>query len=88
VSGEKAIADLRGRMAELSDLGSLAALMSWDQNTMMPPGGAEARADMAGTLIRTIHARQTDPEIDRLLSEIESWTDGMDPPGSARPGSA
>ena len=53
--------------------------MSWDQNTMMPPGGAEARADMAGTLIRTMHARQTDPEIDRLLSELEPWTAGMDP---------
>jgi carboxypeptidase Taq len=79
MSAERAIADLRERMAELSDLGSLAALMSWDQNTMMPPGAAEARADMAGTLIRTIHARQTDPEIDRLLSELEPWTAGMDP---------
>jgi carboxypeptidase Taq len=79
MSAERAIARLRERMAELSDLGSMAALTSWDMNTMMPPGGAEARADMMGTLIRVIHARQTDPEIDALLAELEPWAAGMDP---------
>ena len=53
--------------------------MFWDQNTMMPPGGAEARADMADTLERTIHARATDPALGRLLDTLEPWAAGQDP---------
>jgi carboxypeptidase Taq len=70
---------LRTRMAELTDLQALGALMFWDQNTMMPPGGAEARAEMAGTLERVIHARETDPELGRLLDALEPWAAGQDP---------
>jgi len=54
---------LRARLAEITDLQALGALMFWDQNTMMPPGGAGARADMADTLQRTLHERETDPEL-------------------------
>jgi len=75
------LAALRTRMAELTDLQALGALMFWDQNTMMPPGGAEARADMADTLQRTLHARETDPEIGRLLDKLEPWAAGEDPDG-------
>ena len=32
-------------MAELTDLGRIHSMMFWDQNTMMPPNGAAARAD-------------------------------------------
>ena len=53
--------------------------MFWDQNTMMPPGGAGARADMADTLQRTLHARETDPELGRLLDALEPWAAGEDP---------
>ena len=53
--------------------------MFWDQNTMMPPGGAAARADMADTLQRTLHARETDPELGRLLDALEPWAAGEDP---------
>jgi carboxypeptidase Taq len=73
------LAALRTKMAELTDLQALGALMFWDQNTMMPPGGAEARADMADTLQRTLHARETDPEIGRLLDKLEPWAAGEDP---------
>jgi len=73
------LAALRARMAELCDLEALASLMFWDQNTMMPPGGADARADMADTLQRTHHARATDPELGRLLDALEPWAAGADP---------
>ena len=74
-----ALAALRVRMGELTDLQSLGALMFWDQNTMMPPGGAGARADMADTLQRVLHARETDPELGRLLDVLEPWAAGEDP---------
>ena len=70
---------LRTRMAELTDLQALGALMFWDQNTMMPPGGAAPRAEMADTLQRTLHARETDPDLGRLLDALEPWAAGEDP---------
>ena len=44
------LAALRERAAVLADLGHVHALLFWDQNTMMPPAGAEARGDLAATL--------------------------------------
>jgi carboxypeptidase Taq len=73
------LTELRRQVAEITDLQALGALMFWDQNTMMPPGGASARADMADTLQRTLHARETDPEIGRLLDALEPWAAGEDP---------
>src|SRR5919107_5935461 len=74
---------LRGLLAEITDLQALGALMFWDQNTMMPPGGAAARADMADTLERTLHARETDPGLGRLLDALEPWAAGEDPDSDA-----
>jgi carboxypeptidase Taq len=75
----KELTALRTRMAELFDLQALGALMFWDQNTMMPPGGAGARAEMAATLQRVLHARETDPELGRLVDALEPWAAGEDP---------
>ena len=47
--------EFRDRLAELSDLGRIGRLVSWDQQTMMPPGGAPARAEMMGTLSKIVH---------------------------------
>ena len=54
--------------------------MFWDQNTMMPPGGAAARA-RHGRHARSasLHARETDPELGRLLDALEPWAAGGGP---------
>jgi carboxypeptidase Taq len=70
---------LRARMAELSDLGSLSRLLFWDQQTMMPPGGAESRAERAATLSLIIHARESDPELGSLLDTLDAWAASEDP---------
>jgi carboxypeptidase Taq len=67
------------RMAQLSDLGRVHALLLWDQNTMMPPRGAPARADHSSTLELITHERLTDPEVGRLLDVLEPWAAGQDP---------
>ena len=41
--------DLKARLAEVEDLENAAALLEWDQLTMMPPGGAVERADQSAT---------------------------------------
>jgi carboxypeptidase Taq len=70
---------LRTRMAELSDLHAIAGLLFWDQQTMMPPAGAEARAEHGATLVRVIHARETDPALGAQLDALEPWAAGEDP---------
>ncbi|MGH2950265.1 MAG: carboxypeptidase M32 [Solirubrobacteraceae bacterium] len=73
------LAALRIRMAELSDLHGIGSLLAWDQQTMMPPGGAAARGEHGATLVRVIHARETDPELGALLDALEPWAAGEDP---------
>ena len=43
--------ELRNRLAEIIDLGAASAVLGWDQQTYMPPGGAEARAMQLLSLI-------------------------------------
>jgi len=35
---------LKAKLAEVHDLAKTASLLSWDQQTIMPPGGAEVRS--------------------------------------------
>jgi carboxypeptidase Taq len=72
-------AALAERMAELSDLGRIHALLFWDQNTMMPPRGAAARADHSSTLELISHGKLTDPAVGRLLDALEPWAADQDP---------
>src|SRR4051812_26882372 len=73
------LAALKEHLGELTDLYGAAALLSWDQNTYMPPGGAEARADQTATLERLAHERLVDPALARLLDALEPWAAGQDP---------
>jgi carboxypeptidase Taq len=66
-------------MAELADLGAIFGLLFWDQNTMMPPGGARPRGDQLAALTTVVHERATDPELGRLLDALEPWAAGLDP---------
>ena len=52
--------ELKTRLAEVDDLSSAAALLAWDQQTHMPPGGAEARGRQMATLQRLAHEKFTD----------------------------
>ena len=78
------LAALRVRMAELSDLHAIGGLLFWDQQTMMPPAGAEARAEHGATLARVIHARETDPGLGALLDALEPWAAGRTPTPTTR----
>lgn len=68
---ESRLGDLRTRLREIADLRAASALLSWDQLTHMPPGGAGARGRQLATLSRLAHERFTDPAIGRLLDALE-----------------
>jgi carboxypeptidase Taq len=72
---------LKQRLGQLSDLGHAMSLAHWDQQTMMPPLGGEARAESLATLTRISHEMFVDDETGRLLDDAASELNGADPDG-------
>jgi carboxypeptidase Taq len=70
---------LKVRLAEVGDLNKVARLLGWDQQTMMPPAGTKHRAEQFSTLMRIAHEKFTDPEIGRMLDELQPLEDSLDP---------
>ena len=68
---------LKQRLAEIWDLGKAAGLMSWDQQTMMPPRGAPVRAEQLGTLSKIAHERFVSDEIGRLLDDLRGYEESL-----------
>ncbi|MEE2887640.1 MAG: carboxypeptidase M32 [Planctomycetota bacterium] len=52
-------------------LGATRAVLDWDQQTMLPPGGVEFRARQLKQLAELSHQRGTAPELAELLSLCE-----------------
>ncbi|HEY8395060.1 MAG TPA: carboxypeptidase M32, partial [Thermaerobacter sp.] len=55
------------------------ALLSWDEEVYMPPGGAEARAEQKATIGRLAHELFTAPEVGEWLEELREWEASLDP---------
>ena len=65
--------ELKGRLIEIYDLQMANSLLSWDQATYMPPGGAEARGRQSALISRLAHERLTAPEVGKLLDALDPW---------------
>ena len=65
--------DLQRRLQEISDIGKAMSLLGWDQQVMMPRGGAALRAEQFATLGRIAHDKFTSPEVGRLLDELRDF---------------
>jgi carboxypeptidase Taq len=81
----KTVDGLTVRLLEIQRINSAAALLSWDQETYMPAGGGEARAEQISTLQGIAHQKLVSPEIEGLLA---AWIDPesgetRDSPGEA-----
>jgi carboxypeptidase Taq len=62
---------LRQRLADLNALHTSMAVMEWDQQVLMPHGGAEARAAQLGILARMSHELGTAPDMAGMLEGAE-----------------
>ena len=69
--------DLKNRLMEIHDLSRAEAVLEWDQETMMPPKGGQARAEQLATLARIVHQKFTSPEIGRLLEELRPYEESL-----------
>jgi carboxypeptidase Taq len=76
-AAEVKLAELKRRLLEISDLGSAASVLSWDQATYMPPGGAAARARQGAVLSGLAHEKSTDPALGRLLDALTPYADNL-----------
>jgi carboxypeptidase Taq len=65
------------RLAEIEDLGAALHVLGWDQETMMPPGGAAARSEALATVSRLSHERLVDDGLLALLQELAPWAAGL-----------
>ena len=72
VSTKPAYAELARGQLRLHRLGHLERIADWDRNTMMPPGGNQARAEASAELEGVIHRLRTDPKQRELLRAAES----------------
>ena len=79
VSFETKLAELKRRLLEVSDLNAAGAVLSWDQATYMPPGGAVARGRQGAILRRLAHERFVDPELGRLLDALRPQAEHLPP---------
>ncbi|MBC7220967.1 carboxypeptidase M32 [Candidatus Bipolaricaulota bacterium] len=66
-----ALDELKAYVREIAEISSAAALAAWDQRTHMPPGGAEARAKVAGKLERLAFERRVSDRMGELLAAAE-----------------
>ncbi len=74
-----AYAELEAKWAEIKDLENAASILGWDQEVMMPGGGAPARAHTLATLSGVIHDRTTNPVLVKLVQRLHRARKSLSP---------
>ncbi|MEW6470339.1 MAG: carboxypeptidase M32 [Bacteroidota bacterium] len=57
-------------MQKIADVNYAAGVLAWDQETYMPPRGADKRAQQLSTLAGMAHEMATSPELGELLNQL------------------
>ena len=60
------------QLEEVGRLGHVMGLMHWDQEVIMPQGGAESRAGQLATLAGILHEKTTAPAVGKWLDQLEN----------------
>lgn len=68
---------LKTRISEVHDINKAVSVLSWDQHTQMPPGGATARAYVLSTLSNLSHRIFASDETGALLDAAASELNGI-----------
>ena len=70
---------LEARFARISHIGGALAILQWDHQVMMPPGGNAVRAEQMATLRQIAHELLTDAATGELLERAEPDAAALDP---------
>ncbi|NLG73998.1 MAG: carboxypeptidase M32 [Chloroflexi bacterium] len=76
---EEKLKQLKAILGEVSDINNAIALLDWDQQVNMPPGGVEARGYQIATLSNLAHVKFTSDEVGKLLDEFQPLAEQLDP---------
>jgi carboxypeptidase Taq len=76
-SAEDKLKELKRRLLEISDLRAAGSVLSWDQATYMPQGGAPARGRQEATLRRLAHERFVDPAMGKLIDGLTAYAERL-----------
>ena len=79
MESEHKLQQLKTLLAEIADLNQITALLDWDQQTYMPPGGAENRGYQLATLQQIAHTKAISDEIGKLLDDLQLYASQLDP---------
>ncbi len=71
------LAPLTTKLLEITRINSAASVLSWDQETHMPAGGGEARAEQIAVLQGIAHDKLVSPDIERFLAATVDPTTGQ-----------
>ncbi len=71
--------NLETRFRRLNALREAAGVLHWDMSTVMPRGGAEARAEQLAALDVTCHEMMADGALTDLFEEAENQAERLDP---------
>jgi carboxypeptidase Taq len=63
--------------SERMHLSRAAAALQWDQETCLPPGGVEDRAEQLAVVEGLAHDKLVNPEIGELLDRLDAGTGGL-----------
>jgi carboxypeptidase Taq len=74
---ETALAELKARLAKLTDLRRTEAVLVWDLQVFMPPGGAPTRALQLATLEELVHERLVDDRFGELFEELAPYAESL-----------
>jgi len=76
---EEKLERLKTILGEVADLDHAMALLDWDQQTYMPPGGSDDRGYHLSTLSRIQHDMATSSELGQLLDDLQPLAQQLDP---------
>ena len=63
--------ELKTILTQISHLNEVSQILGWDQQTYMPPGGAEGRSEQLSTISRLSHELSTSASFGRLIDGAE-----------------
>jgi carboxypeptidase Taq len=76
-SAEQMLVELKQRLREISDLSAAGDILTWDQATYMPRGGADARARQCAALYGLAHEQAVAPALGKLLDALAHYGEGL-----------
>jgi carboxypeptidase Taq len=79
LSADSRFDELLRRLGAIDDLVRAGTLLGWDEETKMPPAGADARAEQRATVEAVTHEHRVDPALGELIEELRPFEEAHDP---------